>query len=74
MKNISQSGVRAIRLACPQIPEQSRITARLDAVIDAIGAMKTHLTKLRHQKLGLMHDLLNGRVRAKVTEPEEVPA
>lgn len=74
MKNISQSGVRAVRLVCPQITEQSRVTARLDAVVRVIGVTKAHLAKLRSQKPGLMQDLLTGRVSVRVTDSEAVSA
>ena len=57
-----------------ELAEQSRITLRLDAVVDAIGSMKDQLSKLHQQKLGLMQDLLTGRVRVKVAESEAVPA
>ena len=69
MKNISQSSVRAIRLARPEIEEQAYITARIDALADVMTLLRTDLGKFCLQKHGLMQDLQTGRVRVKVAEP-----
>jgi len=66
MKNISQVGVRRIKVTRPDLDEQGRIAARIDAVVQTISTLWSDLAKLRQQKHGLMHDLLTGRVRVKV--------
>ncbi len=71
MKNISQGGVKSIQVVRPSLDEQDCITARIDTLADTTDSLKTDLTKLHQQKHGLMHDLLTGRVRVSVTEPEE---
>jgi type I restriction enzyme, S subunit len=68
MKNITQAGVRAIRLTLPDVSEQLRITHRLDAVVETIGALKADCTKFRRTKYGLMQDLLTGRVLTQAVE------
>jgi len=68
MKNITQAGVRGICLTLPDVPEQLRITHRLDAVVETIGALKADCTKFRRTKYGLMQDLLTGRVLTKAVE------
>src|SRR5208283_1606818 len=56
------------------IDEQDRILAALHAVDHNLIVTQRQVEKLAMAKLGLMHDLLTGRVRVKVTESEEVPA
>ena len=43
--------------------EQGEIALHVSKISDALGAERELLRKLRHQKHGLMHDLLTGRVR-----------
>ena len=49
--------------------EQVRITERLDNLDQLLQLTQSRVAKLRHQKQGLMSDLLTGRVRVKVAEP-----
>lgn len=59
---------RFARMFCPavEIGEQLLIEERLDLIDKQIGASKAHLHKLKKQKLGLMQDLLTGKVPVKV--------
>lgn len=50
--------------------ETKRITAILDKTDQSIECYKREVAKLRQQKQGLMHDLLTGRVRVRVEEPD----
>lgn len=58
---------RFARMACPYIKldEQLLIAHRLNMTDKQIEATKKSLHKLKAQKLGLMHDLLTGKVRVK---------
>ena len=54
---------KKLRIACPvDLEEQSLIAARLKAADQHLFAQQRRLSKLRAQKLGLMQDLLTGRV------------
>lgn len=54
---------KKLRIACPvDLVEQRLIAARLKAADESLFALQRRLSKLRAQKLGLMQDLLNGRV------------
>ncbi len=65
-----------VRLAVPtDLREQCMIAERLEAVGETLCHLTNELGKFRQLKLGLMHDLLAGRVRvstAEVTEPKQV--
>ncbi len=74
MVKLNARSVLRLQLAVPVDGEQSRILQAIDQQRAVIDADKGILDKLRQQKLGLMHDLLTGLVRVKVTEPEEVSA
>ena len=50
--------------------ERRLIAARLKAVDENLFALQRRLSKLRAQKLGLMQDLLTGKVRVPLPEPE----
>jgi type I restriction enzyme, S subunit len=56
------------------VAEQDRILCVMRTVNQSMTVLQLQLDKLRQQKLGLMHDLLTGRVRVKVAESEAVPA
>jgi type I restriction enzyme S subunit len=63
---------RFARMFCPcvPLPEQQLIAARIDSAVRVIEAERAALRKLRTIKLGLMQDLLTGRVRFPLPEPE----
>ena len=65
---------KKLRMACPvDLEEQRRIAARLKSADENLFALQRRLSKLRAQKLGLMQDLLTGKVRVPLPKPE-VPA
>jgi type I restriction enzyme S subunit len=74
VQGINLRDVRLIPVPLPPPDEQRAIVARLTAITDAISTESQSVRKFRHQKLGLMHDLLTGRVRVSVTDSEGVPA
>jgi type I restriction enzyme, S subunit len=54
---------KKLRIACPvDLEEQRLIATRLKAADENLFALQRRLSKLRAQKLGLMQDLLTGRV------------
>jgi type I restriction enzyme, S subunit len=58
-----------IRLGIPRdLAEQHAISTRLQLLDSSIQQTAISLAKFRQQKLGLMHDLLTGRVRVKVAD------
>ncbi len=54
--------------------EQDQIASALDGILDKLNRESAQLKKLRQQKIGLMQDLLTGKVVAKVEELETVYA
>ncbi|MHC9062414.1 restriction endonuclease subunit S [Nitrospira sp. CMX1] len=64
---------RFARMRCVSVPyvEQLRIAERLEVLQSRLNTDIAFASKLRQQKHGLMHDLLTGRVRVKVGEPEK---
>ena len=62
---------KKLRIACPvDLEEQRRIAARLKSADENLFALQRRLSKLRAQKLGLMQDLLTGKVRVPLPKPE----
>jgi type I restriction enzyme S subunit len=66
MKNISQAAIAGVLIPLPPRDEQDRIVSILAAVGSRVDAERAWREKLRLLKIGLMEDLLTGRVR--VTE------
>lgn len=52
-----------LSISVPSLDEQSQIVAKFDAVQSVIQVEQDNVAKLREQKLGLMSDLLSGKVR-----------
>ena len=68
---------KRLKIACPvELLEQQAIAKKLKSADTRIFAMQDHLAKLRQQKLGLMQDLLTGKVPVKADAeiPEAVGA
>ena len=63
---------RDLLVVLPKMLEQNAIIERLTAISMEIKNEQTLVAKLHQQKLGLMHDLLTGRVRVKVAEAASV--
>lgn len=72
MDAIQSSTLKTLQLPVPKIDEQVLIYARYLKVSTRIQKESTQLDKLRKQKLGLMHDLLTGKVPVQVNEPEGI--
>jgi type I restriction enzyme S subunit len=51
--------------------EQARIVSVIDAFNERLEEEVKLLAKLKLQKKGLMHDLLTGKVRVKMEDPNE---
>jgi type I restriction enzyme M protein len=62
-KRVSRGNLGKILIAVPPLMEQKRIIGALKCASDAIGIATNELDKLLMLKIGLMSDLLNGRVR-----------
>jgi type I restriction enzyme S subunit len=74
-KNINLQDLRPLLLPYPSKDEQDAISARVDAVQNKIDVVTRDREKLRLKKLGLMQDLLTGRVPVPATpEPAEAAA
>jgi type I restriction enzyme S subunit len=63
---VTLADFRAIKIAKPQMDEQKRISARLNSIQEKITKELARVEKLQLQKLGLMQDLLTGKVQVKV--------
>jgi type I restriction enzyme S subunit len=73
-KNINLSDLRPMLVPVPTEREIGHIVQAFDSLERSTEANESQLNKLRQLKLGLMHDLLTGRVRVKASESEGVPA
>jgi type I restriction enzyme S subunit len=65
-KNINLEDLRPLLIPKPDPDEQDRIGLAYDVLANRIESEKDYCDKLKLQKKGLMHDLLTGKVRAKV--------
>lgn len=63
--------LRKVRVKMCSLREQAITVQRLGCIEQLINIERESLTKLVRQKQGLMQDLLTGKVRVKVDEPEE---
>ena len=64
--HLTQEKLGAIPMLLPKPDEQYLIAERFDAIDRLIQNEQSNLSKLHQKKLGLMHDLLTGKVRAKI--------
>jgi type I restriction enzyme S subunit len=69
MDAIQSSTLKTLRLPVPRIDEQERILDRYSRITSRIDQDAERLNKLKIQKLGLMQDLLTGKVSVRVDEP-----
>jgi type I restriction enzyme S subunit len=67
---ITLADFRAIKIAKPELDEQKRMSLRFTALQEKLDKELTQVEKLKKQKLGLMHDLLTGKVPVKIDVPE----
>ncbi|MDN7492379.1 restriction endonuclease subunit S [Burkholderia sp. AU45274] len=70
--SVNQSAINSLLIPIPEHDEQNWINSRIEAADKRIATEVTILEKLKKQKIGLMRDLLTGKVPAKVEEPEVV--
>jgi type I restriction enzyme, S subunit len=62
--------MRELLVALPSLDEQDRISAKLSTVTQTLTVERARAEKYRAQKLGLMQDLLSGRVSVEHLVPE----
>ncbi len=63
--------IRELWMVMPKsLNEQDKIASSLNAISEKIRLEKQHRDKLQSQKIGLMHDLLTGKVPVKI-EPDQ---
>lgn len=62
MKNISQPGIRELKIFLPPKQEQDKLSECLHSIEDRMGSEQENLAKLRRLKTALMQDLLTGKV------------
>jgi type I restriction enzyme S subunit len=73
--HLNVADVRALLIALPSPQEQTDMKGRINAMNARIRSEETILLKLQKQKLGLMQDLLTGRVPVPAApEPAEAAA
>ncbi|MEB2308911.1 MAG: restriction endonuclease subunit S [Candidatus Brocadiaceae bacterium] len=60
---INSSDVKALRIPCPLLPEQTAIAQVLSDMDAEIEALEKKLDKFRMIKQGMMQDLLTGKIR-----------
>ncbi|WLH78587.1 restriction endonuclease subunit S [Pseudomonas sp. FP2335] len=62
LASINSTQLKAFGISCPSVAEQLLITHRLSTFDKKMAVEQEALEKLRQQKIGLMDDLLTGRV------------
>lgn len=70
-KNINLQDLRPMKIPFPSRTEQDLIASRVETIQSKIDSEENGCNKLRFQKLGLMQDLLTGKVPVKVDGPLE---
>ena len=71
---INLGDIRALKIGLPSCAEQILIASRLSKADEHITQINRDLKKLRLKKLGLMQDLLTGKVQVKIDAPVSEPA
>lgn len=62
-----------LRFVCPDPHEQDRVISKMNQLMERLNVEMSMVAKLRTQKLGLMQDLLTGKVPVKVDESAAEP-
>ncbi len=70
---VTLTDFRNINIAKPDLLEQQLVSEKLHAAQALIDAEVTNGNQLQSQKLGLMHDLLTGKVRVPLDTPAPEP-
>lgn len=68
LASVNSTQLHVFHIMLPDIDEQDRIENRVEAINDRLDQLNAESSKYSLVKFGLMHDLLTGRVRVKVTE------
>lgn len=77
VRGISNGDLLALPLKYAEKPEQTRISAVLDAMDEVIAQTESLIAKLRQVRTGMLHDLLtrgldhNGQLRDPIAHPEK---
>lgn len=71
LASINSTQLNRFPVALPSSIEQERIESRIVAHNGYADSLGLELVKLHQQKLGIMHDLLTGRVRVSLNEADE---
>lgn len=74
MAKLNAASVRNFPVLLPSVEEQKLMLNRSKAVVELIQSAKVALEKLKLQKIGLMQDLLTGRVSVDHLAPEPADA
>jgi type I restriction enzyme, S subunit len=61
--HLDTNGTKKISLNLPSLPEQEKIAAVLSAADEEISTLEKQLAAYKQQKLGLMQQLLTGKIR-----------
>jgi type I restriction enzyme S subunit len=69
MPSLNNNVMSRLFFPFPDSDEQTQISKRLNVAEEKICSLQNHAKKLQQQKLGLMQDLLTGKVPVKVDEP-----
>ncbi len=64
--HLTREKLAVLPVPVPLVAEQERLVGRFDSMDAALAAERRSLEKLAATKLGLMQDLLTGKVRVKV--------
>lgn len=72
--SVNQAAVNPLPVPIPDADEQGRLISRIESADGHFAQEVSYLAKLRAQKLGLMQDLLTGKVTVKTKESEPVEA
>jgi type I restriction enzyme, S subunit len=59
---INSTEIKNLSVCCPSLPEQEKIAAVLSAADEEISTLEKQLAAYKQQKLGLMQQLLTGRI------------
>lgn len=70
---INTGNLKRLTVCVPSVEEQRRIIAKFESMQGSIRAQQASVEILRQQKLGLMQDLLTGKVPVNVDAPTPEP-
>lgn len=69
LASINSTQLKAYPIAVPTLTEQAAITQHVQRAKNRQGTLKADVINLRAQKLGLMQDLLTGKVAVRADAP-----